>query len=166
MAISTDETAVEVTLTWFEMFQAATVGAMRQIEALKRNRTDRHGYKGDGWSIHINGAAAELAVAKASGRFWHALHHAPAELPGDVGRLQVRWRSKPLWDLIVHDDDPDDAYFVLVVGDVPKLSIVGFIRGAEAKQKSYYQDPAGGRPAYFVPQAELAPFGDLIGGST
>lgn len=146
-----------VCLSWFELFQAANVGVIRQIEALKLDRADQHGYNGDGWSIHVNGAAAELAVAKVTGRFWNALARHPTTLPGDVGLLQVRWSALAKARLIVHDADPDEAVFVLVTGLPPTLEVVGSIRGADAKDPCYWTDPGTGRPAFFVPQAALEP---------
>ncbi len=148
---------MDVRLTWMELYQAAQVGAVRQIEALKLNRPDRYGYSGDGWSIHITGAAAELAVAKASGRYWHALATRPSTLPGDVGRMQVRWTSRRDGDLILHPDDGDETPFILVVGAAPTFTLVGWVLGFEGKRSEWWRDPAGGRPAFFVPQAELTP---------
>lgn len=143
------------TLSWFELFLAAQAGVIRQIEALKRGRVHRYGFEGDGWAAHINGASAEMAAAKVLGAYWNALARDPRSLPGDVGAYQVRWRARESWDLIVHPDDPDDAVFVLVVGTPPTMRIVGTILGAEAKRPEWWKDPAGGRPAYFVPQAAL-----------
>lgn len=145
-----------VILTWFEMFVCAQIGCMRQIEALKLGRPDRHGYNGDGWNVHIHGALAECAVAKAQGRYWEPLARRPHELAGDVADLQVRSTQHRDGSLILHPDDPDDARFWLVItSSAPRFNVVGSIDGAAGKLKQYWRTDVR-EPAFFVPQAALA----------
>ena len=151
-----------IRLSWFEAYQAAQVGAMRRIEALKRSRPEPHGAPtSDLWGIDVESAAAELAVAKALNTFWHSLASRPEVLPGDVGSLQVRSTPLPNGCLIVHHKDESDAPFVLVTGRVPLFDVVGWILGDDAKIDRFWKDPGTGRPAFFVPQKELRPMGDL-----
>lgn len=151
---------MEITLTTYEMMMAANVGVMRQVQNVKKDRRDAHGAPFDsGWQLHIEGAMGECAVAKALGLYWNG-NIGRLDMP-DVGPLQVRTRSRDHYDLIVHKDDPDDAVFIHVTGRNGTYTIGGYITGAEAKRPEYWQDPAGGRPAFFVPQDKLIPIGEL-----
>ncbi len=151
---------IEVTLEWYEWAMAATVGLMRHAEALRCGRRNAHGLSDeDGSALHIAGACGELAFAKWRGVFW----------PGgintfkntDVGKVQVRTRSKEDYDLIVRDGDADDEAFVLVVGTGVSYGIVGWLWGREAKRPEWSKCYGRRRPAYFVPQAALHPMEEL-----
>lgn len=146
---------MEVTLSWFEVFQGAACGVLRQIENLRAGRRDAHGFSGDGWGLHVDGALAEMAAAKASDRYWEAVVSGdPRRIAGDVGLVQVRSTRRVNGSLIVHPTDPDEATFVLVVGTAPSYRVVGSILGREAKDSRWWRTDTG-RPAYFVPQEVL-----------
>lgn len=133
---------------------AAMVGVKRQLEALKDGRPDRHGYEGDGWAVHVEGAAGEQAAAKAMNRFWSGSINT-YQLGGDVGEIQIRTRSKGYYELIVREQDDDNAAFVLVTGAAPTYQVVGWIFGRDAK-RAEWSKTHGDRPAaYFVPHAAL-----------
>lgn len=88
---------------------------------------------------------------------------------GDVGSYQVRTRRYGAARLIVRTDDKDSDVFVLVlpgVTDVEKVinpsvhrtwRMVGWIRGGDAKQYEWRDDPRGRGAAYFVPHNALNP---------
>ncbi len=143
-----------LTLSYAEMWQAASVGIMRQIGNLKRNRKPRHGCRADDvWNIHIEGACAEFAVAKVMGHFWSgAIDDLGAD---DAGPLQVRHTPLVEGRLIIHPTDRDDRAYVLVRGAAPCMEIAGWIMGADAKRQEWWDDPTGGRPAFFVPASAL-----------
>lgn len=149
--------ATEVILAPHEMLLAANVGVMRQVQNLRKGRKDSYGFQGLGWEVHILGACAELAVAKLTGTFWNgALGNLSAD---DVGELQVRYTDKPNGRLIVHPKDQDDKKFVLVRGAPPKMLVVGWMYGRDAKKKEYWDDPTWqNRPAYFVDNDDLVGF--------
>jgi len=150
---------VKIKLTRYDTFCAATVGAKRQAESLYKKLPDKHGFDGaDGWTIHIEGAAGELAVAKALNLFWDGTVNT-FKRGGDIGdKLQVRTRSKDYYDLLIRQNDKDEDIFVLVVGQIPNFKVVGWMRGVDAKQEKYSQT-YGNRPsAYFVPQKDLNSF--------
>lgn len=153
---------VPVELTPAEMTLGLVVGGLRQVTNLRDGRGDkyraRNGSRQDQrlssrWQFHIEGALGELAVAKLLNVFWSGnlgkLH------VGDVGRLEVRTRSRDTYDLPVYAEDMDAACFVLVVGLAPRFRVVGWIRGEDAKRPEWWGDPANDRPAFFVPQAAL-----------
>lgn len=127
-----------VKLTTGEMHIAATVGYLRQIENLMKCRRDAHGAEPDkGWSIHIEGAAGEMAFAKWAGKYWSGnLGDLKAD---DVGRFQVRTRAKHDWRLILHPSDPDDRIFIAVTGLAPSSAnarSIGAIRAARTGMPS------------------------------
>jgi hypothetical protein len=106
--------------------------------------------------LDIEGAAGEMAVAKLANIYWNGnMGNLKA---ADVGRLQVRTRSRDYYDLILHPTDPDDSAFILVVGKAPRFRIVGWIVARDGKLQKWWKDPAGNRPAFFVPQSELIQF--------
>lgn len=145
-----------VKLAWSEVLLAAQVALMRQVQNLAAGRENRYGAAPDqNWQIAIEGCCGELAVARYLDLFWSgAVGNLKA---ADVGPIQVRTRANHKWDLLLHPGDPNDAAFVLVTGRAPDYRLAGWLIGAEGKRKEYWQDPAGGRPAYFVPQAALMP---------
>jgi hypothetical protein len=145
-----------VQLTWGELHMAAQIGVLRQLEAIRKGLPDRHGFDGDtGWTIHIEGAAGELAVAKVLNMYWGGTVNT-FKTEADVGsKIEVRTRSKDNYDLLVRNNDPDDSIFILVTGKAPKYNVIGWITGKDAKKEEWKQD-YGGRPtAYFVPQNAL-----------
>jgi hypothetical protein len=149
-----------VELSFFELWQAAGVGAMRNIQARRRGRPDTYGKDvtglEGGWGVHIEGAAAEMAVAKALGLYWEGVWSEIDRGRGDVGDYQVRHTLRDKGCLLLHPDDLDDAMFVLVTGVAPKLRIAGKIMGREGKDTRYWRTDTG-RPAFFIPQGALTP---------
>lgn len=148
-----------VTLEWFEVARAALVGVSRNVEAMRKGCVNRMPIN-DEWSIHILGALGECAFAKATGRYWAGSVNT-FKRGGDVGLVQVRTRSCDHYDLIVRHDDADEDVFVLVTGGPNDFTIRGWMLASEAKQKKYRNDYGGHGVAYFVPQSELRPIGDL-----
>lgn len=151
-----------VTLSWPEVAQAATVGVWRRIHAYRRARSQPYGNPThDLWGLDIESACAELAVAKALGRYWAGSFVGdPSSLNGDVGdELQVRstWRTNGC--LLVHPADRDSDIFVLVVGTAPTYRLAGWTLGETAKKPQFWRDAE--RPCFFVPQSSLAPIGLL-----
>ena len=151
---------LRVPLTWREVALGGEVGVHRRIHRLaKARRDDGYGYpnEADVWTREVNGALAELAVAKALNVYWTAM----AQQSGpDVCGLHVRWAARP--ELVVRPYEDDDWTYVLVtgtpiVGDAT-LTIHGSYRGGDAKQHPEWQRAPGGvRPAFFVPAEAIDP---------
>lgn len=139
---------------------AAGVGLERQLRALADRRPDRHGFvpkDGDtGWSLHIEGACGEVAVAKVLNRFWNGSVDS-FKSGGDVGDVQVRTRSRHEYELIVRQDDRDSDVFILVTGRAPTFRVVGYILGRDAKRPEFEQRHGNRPAAYFVPHSVLTP---------
>ena len=150
---------VMVSLTWSEVFLVAMIGVKRQLGALKANKQDAFGFDGkNGWSIHIEGAAGEMAAAKALNRFWGGTINT-YKIGGDVGGdIQVRTRSESTYDLIVREGDRNEDRFILVTGQIPLFEVVGWIKGADAKKPEFKKAYGNRLPAYFVPKDALTKF--------
>jgi hypothetical protein len=143
-----------ITLTWAELSIASQVGIRRNLEAMRDGRRPKHGFAGSTRDIHIEGACGEMAFAKSMGLYWNGSVNTFKQ-GGDVGRHQVRTRSKDTYDLIVRYDDRDEDIFWLVTGTAPTYNVVGHIKGIDAKQDRFRQS-YGGRPeAWFVPSSFL-----------
>lgn len=152
----------EVVLLPHEMAIASHVACMRQIENLEAGRKDAYGAQADaaGWGLHIIGACGEMAVAKLLNVYWNgSLGNLKAD---DVGKHQVRTRTLHTYDLLVHPEDPDDRVFILVTGLPPKFRVHGWTMGWMGKLPEYWKDPAGGRPAFFIPKGRLCPIEQLM----
>jgi hypothetical protein len=152
--------AVAVALEWYECRQAELCGGLRHENAMNKGYKNKFGDREEtpeqSKRKHINGAAAEIAVAKVMNRYWHASVAVFHDL-ADVGEcIQVRWRSKDHYDLIVRDNDQDDHYFFLVTGDMELEMIVrGYILGEKAKREQWIREHGNFAPSYFVPQVAL-----------
>ena len=152
---------MRITLTPGEYQHAAYAGFVRQAQNLCAGRVDAHGYRGAGYDIHIVGAVGEFVVARALGVFWAG----PGTLRApdvELGLLQVRSALRPDSRLIIHPSDPDDAPFVLVTGSGLVYDVRGWLMGHAAKDRRWWADPTGSRPAYFVPQGHLQPLTTLV----
>jgi hypothetical protein len=142
-----------ITLTTYEIIMGSQAGMLRQIENIGRQRKSAYGAGTENdWQLHIEGCLGELALAKYLNLFFSGKGEFRS---ADVGIVDVRTRSKDWYDLILHPNDPDDRKFYLVTGNNGTYTVRGWILGSEGKQEKYWKDPAGGRPAYFVPQRDL-----------
>lgn len=145
---------MEVTLTWAELQQAALVGCQRYIRALWRERNEIYGTPPDPWGVHITGAAAEMAVAKALGVFWP--YATDPDWGGDVGTYHVRSTNRDDGCLILHDRDPDDGVFVLAIGTPRTYRLAGWLTARDGKTAAYWRSNVR-EPCFMVPQHDLAP---------
>lgn len=147
----------KVKLNTDELSMATLVGIRRRIESLHAGRKNNHGYSGDdAWFIDIEGACAELALAKFLGLFWDGSVNT-FKRP-DVGSIQVRHTKYRDGCLIVRNPDADDEIHVLVRGEAPNYEIVGWISGKDARKRGKLRAPSGRPPAYFVDQENLEQF--------
>jgi len=143
----------EIRLTLSEMQIAAHVGIQRQLQNLKNSARPAYGAgSSNDWQLHVEGALGEMALAKHLGIYWDGKGQMRAP---DVGCFDVRTRSRHTYDLIVHERDDDDRYIYLLTGGNGVYRFHGGIYARDAKDERYWRDPAGGRPAYFVPQNKL-----------
>lgn len=146
---------IEVTLEHYECGMAAQVGIARQLAAIRDGKRNAHGMTGLGWDEHVEGAAGELAAAKALGIYWDG--SVDTYKRPDVGPYQVRTRPRHDFDLIVRNGDADDEYFLLVTGQMPHYRVHGVILARDAKRPEWLKSYNNRTPAYFVPQENLLP---------
>lgn len=151
---------MQVTLSWNEVAMASDVGRRRQLSSLRQGLTDKHGFSGDGWGAHIEGALGEMAVAKCLGIYWDGSVNTfkANDLPG----LQVRTRSQHTYDLIIRRDDPPGDRYLLVTGRCPHYSLRGWIAGADGQRPEYLAAHGGRERAFFVPPSALHDISTLI----
>ena len=149
----------DATFTWAEMAHACHVGTQRRIRALAKGRQPAYGYKGgDEWQIDVEGAGAELLVAKTLGVYCSPVVGALDTETGDVAGLQVKWTKYGDGHLLVARPDPAFNY-VLVVGEMPCQHVIGWAPG----QLVLDQGPreVKGRTGYWLPQRLLEPLSTL-----
>lgn len=144
-----------VELTWAEIALAGEVGILRRITSWAKGSTERFDPDyGDVWGREINGACAELAVAKKLGLYWGGMWRRTSFSLPDVGVLEVKHCDRSNGCLIVQREAPDETLYVLVTGVPPALTIRGYRRAGEAKLEQWWRADVP-KPAYFVPQREL-----------
>lgn len=133
------------------------VGIRRFRESRAAGRNHARSIK-RGWTERLRdetvGCLAELAVAHAKGVPWSRSVNTFKKIP-DVDGHEVRATWRPDGHMPIREDDPDDRWYIFVVGDGPVMTIVGSMRGRDAKQDRWLRNPHGRRPAWFVPQAAL-----------
>jgi hypothetical protein len=155
--------AVSIKLTAAQLIIAANVGVMRRASNAVKQIQPRYGASnGAGsWEMDIVACQAEFAVAKYCNLFWDgAVNNFSAR---DVGGLvDVRSRTKSHYQLILHPADPDNVPFVLVFGAPPIFELSGWLFARDGKIDKFWSDPAGGRPAFFVPKDVLRPMPELL----
>ncbi len=151
---------MKIILSIGELHLAAQIGSLRQIESVSKGLKDKHGFTGSGWDVHIEGAAGEIAAARALGMYWGGTVNTFKSI-GDVGKLEIRTASGSNSSLIVREGDSDNAVFVLVTGTSPVYNVAGWMLGKDAKKPEWSRSPNGRPPAYFVPQFSLNNIEDL-----
>lgn len=141
-----------------EIALACVVGGWRCASAFQKGRPAAYRYDGDPFTISIQGAAAEMAVAKYLGSYWQPLapNGSLAKTNGDVGSfVQVRSTTHLNGSLILHQRDGDSEIFYLVVCTAPVYSIIGWLLGHEAKRPEFWREDGVRHPAFFAPQTAL-----------
>ena len=141
-----------VTLEYGEIVMGSAVGVQRHLQAIQQNLANTHELREEddrAWTFHIEGALGELVAAKFFGLHWDGGVNKFSAT--DFGPVQIRTRTKPEYELIVREKDPDDNVFLLVRGMCPTYNIVGWSFGRDAKNIKFRRR-WGNRPAaYFVP---------------
>lgn len=150
---------MRIEFTHDEIRRWAYAGVDRRVSAMAAGRKGAHGFnRDDFWQLDLEGLLAEAAVAKALGVYFSPVTGQLDTTLGDVlPGLQVRSTKYKSGSLLVHERDPDDDRFLLVVGAQGVYDIPGWIHGRDGKKPEFwkvYKD----RGAFWVPQAALQPF--------
>lgn len=150
----------EVRLTWPEIILAASIGTMRRINAVRKSREEPFGERPKAsWNDDINGALAEMALAKHQNIFWSGTV-GRVDLP-DVGPLQVRSKTEPDHRLVVTARDKDEDIFVSILVDLPMCRLCGWMRGRDAKRAEWIVPDPNKPIRHFVPNRLLEPMDTL-----
>ena len=127
-----------------------------------RNRAPATGNRA--LDMHRLGATGEVAAAVHFGLESYLFseqtaRRGSADLPGDI---EVKTRSRHKYDLIVQKDESPDKRIVLVTIESNKVILQGWCVAGDVMDEKYWADPAGGRPAYFVPKEGLRDIYELM----
>lgn len=136
--------------------------ARRQAENERNGLQGRNGGEATGakaLKLHELGALGEAAVAEylglSDGLFCES---APVRGRADLPRnIEVKTRSRHWHDLIIQGDEEPSKLVVLVTIQGGRILMHGWCRAGAVMREEYWSDPAGGRPAYFVPKHALLP---------
>lgn len=141
---------------------AANVGVTRRVVSLKNGlKSKLADMEPNFWAYEIEGAVAELVVAKTLDRYWDGSVNR-FKSDGDIGKMiQVRHTREHHHRLIVRPDDADDKPFVLVTGCNLVYRVPGWILGRDAKRAEWREAPVNRPPAYFVKTTDLKPISEL-----
>jgi len=146
-----------VTLTLQEMIHAAQVGVMRRAHGLNGAFNKYKYNEEEPWEVEIVACQAELALAKYFNLHWSGVVPFVRDV-GDI--LDARSIRQPHHRLLIHDDDPNDTPFVLVLRvDKSKMDfdLRGWVFARDGKLKKYEQEYQPGRPCYYVDNEVLHP---------
>lgn len=147
-----------INLTPSELYIAAQAGAIRRITSLKEGHNHfKHQPedKGHPWDWDIEGAAAEMALAKFLGLYWGADNRS-FKLP-DVHNIQVRSTTRPDGCMIVRKNDDPRYRYVLIVGREGEYRLAGWRSGKWCKsQPKHYRNGC-----WWIPQDELISMGEF-----
>ena len=156
---------VIIRLTYGQMTMAAHIGVAKNASNILKNVEPKYGASKDEdtWEKNINGACAEVAVARYTNLFWcGTLNEFGA--PDVGGLIDVRAITNARHKLILHDSDGDDVPFVSVLCKPPVFTLRGWIFAKEGKiREKYWRDDDGvDSPAYFVSSDILRPMPELL----
>lgn len=149
-------------LTQTELMVIAYVGSGRNVQCLTREYTPGAGIGvANTWTPNIEGAAGEMATAKALGIYWEPIIgnlHAD-----DVGPYQVRTNmSRRYDDTCLRPRDKPNRVYISVLSFCPDFELIGWIRGADGKLDEYLRPGDPDRPpCFYVPRKKLLPMSEL-----
>jgi len=144
---------VRVKYTTSEILHAYLVAGQRQAQDLIENRKPIFGVGNDCWTANISGALGELALAKATGKYWSgALGDFRAD---DVGTFQARATFHANGGLRLYPKDDDDKFFFLIRIDGLIADVYGYMRCRKGKLDQFWKEEWG---CWLVPAEMLKPY--------
>jgi len=151
---------VTIELTPFELYGGAMTGINRQIESLRKgNKDNLASSSGSGFGSHVEGAIAEIALAKHLHTYFPFTVNTYHSQPDVFPNFDAKWRGREDDDMFVSIDAKDDTLYVLVTNKGFNYTLHGWATGAEVKQCPIKWP--GGRPAHLVLQSQLHPIETL-----
>lgn len=108
------------------------------------------------------GTLGEMVVASYLGlKDYLYLDKVPKRGSCDLPGIDVKTRSKHGARLIIQGDEHPDKIYVAASIESGECRIYGWISGKDGMKAYYWDDPVGGRAAYFVPMRSLNPISGL-----
>jgi len=158
---------IQSTLTHTEIQLAHYVGMRRAASSLVKGSSHAANITSGRpeYYYQMMGAMAEMAAAKALGCYWPGSWDTYTR-DGDITtrngeKLEVRYRSKAHYDLLLKEDDCPERIYILVTGAAPTFTLRGWIRGRDGMIQEYWRKVTDRPASYFVPQSALRGFGKL-----
>jgi hypothetical protein len=140
---------VPILLDWNELIVAAECGIMRRINSLRKGRDDGCHFTADkAWSADIDACGAELGVGKYLGIYFVPLIN--TFKASDVAGYEVRSTALANGKLIVRPKDGGASTMLLVVTQLPRMTLIGTFPAIEARCEKFWQGDA-----WWVPQEFL-----------
>lgn len=144
---------ISVSLTQRELMVGANHGVLRNVVDIKESR---HGVneqpKEKRWQVMIEGALAEIAVAKAFGIYWSgAIDRGHRDTKDYEVRMSYTQKNR-LW---LYNYDPDNLVYLFVTGLEGNYTLQGWVYGFEGKKPEYWQKVSWRPAAYYVPNEKL-----------
>lgn len=146
-----------VTLDLWEYEIASLVGTKRTVAAQRYGRQHKvpQTVADDDLIRHICGAAAEIAVGKFLGRYPFMGEYDPA-LADVHPDIEVRQTKYATGGLIIRPGlDHAERPYVLVRGQPPVFEVVGWMKGRQAMQEQWKQNPDSRGAMFLVPAEAL-----------
>jgi len=120
-----------VHLEKYELMMAAHVGVARQVNSCISGVENSVGNKDYSYRNCVEGAAAELVLAKYLGIYWDGSVDTFKGKP-DVGQFEVRQTKYHNGRLVLQENDSRDSTYVLVTGDCQDYIVQGWLPGRVA----------------------------------
>jgi|2_EtaG_2_1085320.scaffolds.fasta_scaffold05805_1 hypothetical protein len=141
-----------VVLTPSEMAMGANAGAQRRIYNIVKKHPPMFPSARGQWHEDIEGALAEMALAKHMGVYWQGKGSVRGP---DVGDFEVRWTPWETGKLVLHEktDKPGKRYH-LVTGEYGQYTLRGWYTMEEGCRPEYWDDTQK-YPQHFIPQGVL-----------
>lgn len=141
-----------IVLDKWEMILGAHVGAIRQTLQVEKRAAQNHGAdpNKNGFQRHVEGALAEMALAKFLDVYWRGVGEVRAP---DVGEDDCRQTDLADGHLFIHENDSRKTW--LVTGLNGKYEVRGWIMAEDGKRDEWYRAPQSGRFCWCVPQSAL-----------
>lgn len=155
-ALRAQDDEFSIRLSEDDVFWASWAADQRNRANVKRGSKEAHGAAGRRLDYNIVGALGELAFARWLGATWEG--YTPYTYGArDVAGFEIRSVEHPTHNLLLHDNDKPSAPYVLMVGQVDRWHIAGWIRGRDGMDPRWFTDKGNDRPAYFIPPSALRP---------
>jgi hypothetical protein len=157
--VSLKHEPVSVVISSDEVAQACTTGCIRNWTANSARDHKSSRDPANSWGINIEGAAAEIAVARTLGQYWTGAIFDGDQNRADVGsKIGVRWTNYKDGHLILKESDSIEIDYVLVTGAIPNFQIRGYINGKDAKtDERFIRVGQGNEIQFWIPQEHLQP---------